>query len=441
MASFTPNYNLDLYDSTDKPNLRDQYNGAMGKIDSMFLTQNGNINNAVTTANKALELSNQQGEAVDELQTDMTAAQGSITQLTQDSATHTEQITKLTTDLETETTNREQQDQSLLDNYNGLNTRVTALEGGAADNLTDIVFIGDSYGTGYQPTGGALSNNIPVLAAQYLGLTLHNFSNNASGYITVGDNSKDFADLVDDAYNDSVTNDYNGKVKFVVIMGGRNDSTTTTGFDSSCRAVLTDVKEKFPSAQVAAFYLWDAYRRPNDNQITNFRALMKACGSLGVLTDSTSLNWGLLEIFMYSGTNGTDIHPNGAGCEHLAGCIAQVLTGGNPDQSRVYTLDKDSVRYYKNGHHAIIQFNGLNLTGNADVVIAAGIPDCLRFSTLQPCITSQGNGMGWLRCDADGNGYSATLKFIGGKKFDNTNLDANAGVTFFTGVVDLLANM
>lgn len=44
MASeYTPNYNLDLYVSTDKPNLRDQYNGAMGKIDTALLDANNKV--------------------------------------------------------------------------------------------------------------------------------------------------------------------------------------------------------------------------------------------------------------------------------------------------------------------------------------------------------------------------------------------------------------
>lgn len=44
MASeYTPNYNLDLYASTDKPNLRDQYNGAMGKIDKALLDANNKV--------------------------------------------------------------------------------------------------------------------------------------------------------------------------------------------------------------------------------------------------------------------------------------------------------------------------------------------------------------------------------------------------------------
>lgn len=436
MATFTPNYNLDLYESTDKPNLRDQYNGAMNKLDDILHTQQTNIDNAVTTANKALELSNTQGEAIDRLETttgEHTTAIGTLqTQMTQAQ----QDITANTTAISDEVTARTQQ-------VNGIDTRLTAVEESVAQqNLTDIVFIGDSYGTGYQPSGGALSNNIPVLTAQYLGLTLHNFCNNASGYITIGDGGLSFGTIETNAYNDSVANDYNDKVKYVVVMGGRNDSSTTTGFESSAEAVLQAAKEHFPTAKVCALYMWDAYRRPNDNQIANFRSLMSVCNRNGILTDSKSIEWGLLEIFMFAGDNGTDIHPNGTGCEFFAGCIAQVLTGGDPQLYHAYALDTQGVRFYKNGHQAIIQFNGLNITGNSDVNIATGIPDCLSFGTLQPCITNAGQGLGWCRCDSDGNGYSATLKFIGGVGIgDATTLPADAGTTFFTGTVDLLTGV
>lgn len=44
MASeYTPAYNLDLYTSADKPNLRDQYNAAMRKIDTAMQTLNNTI--------------------------------------------------------------------------------------------------------------------------------------------------------------------------------------------------------------------------------------------------------------------------------------------------------------------------------------------------------------------------------------------------------------
>lgn len=39
----TTNYNLPLYESEDKPNLRDQYNGAINMIDGLLLTANSEI--------------------------------------------------------------------------------------------------------------------------------------------------------------------------------------------------------------------------------------------------------------------------------------------------------------------------------------------------------------------------------------------------------------
>ena len=45
-TEYTPNYNLDLYASADKPNLRDQYNAAMGKIDAQMKKTADDVVNA-----------------------------------------------------------------------------------------------------------------------------------------------------------------------------------------------------------------------------------------------------------------------------------------------------------------------------------------------------------------------------------------------------------
>lgn len=78
-TEYTPNYNLDLYASADKPNLRDQYNAAMGKID----TQMKKSADAVTNANANVLT----------LQTQMTEAQKNITELESTVDTHGTQIT------------------------------------------------------------------------------------------------------------------------------------------------------------------------------------------------------------------------------------------------------------------------------------------------------------------------------------------------------------
>ncbi len=45
-TEYTPNYNLDLYASADKPNLRDQYNAAMGKVDAQMKKAADDVTNA-----------------------------------------------------------------------------------------------------------------------------------------------------------------------------------------------------------------------------------------------------------------------------------------------------------------------------------------------------------------------------------------------------------
>ena len=73
MASdYTPNYNLDLYVSADKPNLRDQYNGAMGKIDKALLDAN---NKVVDYGNQVANLSTR----VENVETTVGGLDGRIT--------------------------------------------------------------------------------------------------------------------------------------------------------------------------------------------------------------------------------------------------------------------------------------------------------------------------------------------------------------------------
>ena len=49
----TPTFNFDLYVGTDKPNLLDQYNSAVTKIDKQILTTNDNLTIALEAARQA----------------------------------------------------------------------------------------------------------------------------------------------------------------------------------------------------------------------------------------------------------------------------------------------------------------------------------------------------------------------------------------------------
>lgn len=130
-TEYTPNYNLDLYASADKPNLRDQYNAAMGKIDTQMKKSADDVTNA--NAN------------VLTLQTRVTEAQKDISALESTVKTHGTQITdvKKTAD---DALSRAQTNKSDIARMQGdvtsLTGRVTAVEGTANNNKTGIASLG-----------------------------------------------------------------------------------------------------------------------------------------------------------------------------------------------------------------------------------------------------------------------------------------------------------
>lgn len=132
---YTPNYNLDLYASADKPNLRDQYNAAMGKIDTQMKKSADDVTNA--NAN------------VLTLQTQMTEAQKDIAELESTVDTHGTQITavqKTADDALSRAQTNESDIADTQDTVTSLTSRVVAVEGTANQNKTDIKSIDTRVG-------------------------------------------------------------------------------------------------------------------------------------------------------------------------------------------------------------------------------------------------------------------------------------------------------
>lgn len=127
----TPNYNLDLYASADKPNLRDQYNAAMGKVDAQMKKSADDIVNA--NAN------------VITLQTQMTETQKDVSALTATVETHGTQITgaqKTADDALSLAKANETDLAGTQADVTALTGRVTTVEGAATSNKRDIVALG-----------------------------------------------------------------------------------------------------------------------------------------------------------------------------------------------------------------------------------------------------------------------------------------------------------
>lgn len=131
----TPNYNLDLYASADKPNLRDQYNAAMGKIDTQMKKSADDVTNA--NAN------------VLTLQTQMTEAQKDISELESTVDTHGTQITAVQKTADDALSRAQTNESDIADtqaDVTSLTGRVTAVEGTANKNKADIESIDTRVG-------------------------------------------------------------------------------------------------------------------------------------------------------------------------------------------------------------------------------------------------------------------------------------------------------
>lgn len=126
-TEYTPNYNLDLYASADKPNLRDQYNAAMGKIDTQMKKSADDVTNA--NAN------------VLTLQTQMTEAQKDIAELESTVDTHGTEITNVQKTANDALSLAQTNESGIADtqaDVKSLTGRVTTVEGTANKNKTDI---------------------------------------------------------------------------------------------------------------------------------------------------------------------------------------------------------------------------------------------------------------------------------------------------------------
>lgn len=126
-TEYTPNYNLDLYASADKPNLRDQYNAAMGKIDTQMKKSADDVTNA--NAN------------VLTLQTQMTEAQKDISELESTVDTHGTQITAVQKTADDALSRAQTNESDIADtqaDVTSLTGRVTTVEGGITEAQNDI---------------------------------------------------------------------------------------------------------------------------------------------------------------------------------------------------------------------------------------------------------------------------------------------------------------
>ena len=295
MASeYTPNYKLDLYTDTDKPNLRDQYNGAMNKIDSQFTTVSNNIVVAIESANQAKEKADSAADSaatnaqsiatlnntVSGIDTAYKAADSSIIDAYK--AADSKLSSDITSaykaaDSEIETAYKAA-DKEIETAYKAADSALAARfpiksadiadgaitesklsadllkpsnSGISASDKLNVLFVGDSYGV---PTSYNTQTPIPMAIQNITNWTVTNDSKGNRGYIAKGNagDNRNFQETI---------NSYSGEYDLIIIAGGRNDSGYTTNDGSAeytaALNCFNTAHSKFPNAKIVAVpMLW-----------------------------------------------------------------------------------------------------------------------------------------------------------------------------------------
>nr|DAU86373.1 MAG TPA: hypothetical protein [Bacteriophage sp.] len=309
MASeYTTYYNLDLYTDSDKPNLRDQYNGAVNKIDTQLHVLADSVAVASTGATQATSAAKEAKEAAD-----------AATKAVADETTaRTDADSAIETKLAAETKARTDADSAL-------NTRVTALESGTGGkSYSNIVCIGDSWLEGYSSIGTYTSWG--TLLARDLGAEVYNSYKGACGF-SVKSDGINFTSLVSSAKN-SVTDAT--AVDCVVIGGGINDRKTGVATVKSAAATcISTAINAFPNADIYVFPMMLAGRFISNSAMSVMRGIEEGCASVNstrVVVYGDCYDW----IYDDSSMQADSYHPNQAGHNLIADYMRQVMFGGNP---------------------------------------------------------------------------------------------------------------
>ena len=330
----TTYYNLSQFQDADKPSWRGDYNGDMDKIDTGLQSVKTSAVDAKTAAQNAESSINEVKQdylkKTDAQNTYATKTALNDTKKTIENNADSKFVAKTTYD----TAIASKADKTSVYTKTELYTKTesdgkyltkTAAAETYAKKKKHIVFIGDSYLTGYQPSASALpeSSRIGNIAARALGLTPHVFANNASGFKKAGDGNKKFIDLVNSAAisTASIASD----VSDVVICGGRND---TEPVEAEARTLIAQCAQSWPKAHIHVMFLWDNHLI-NSNGATALNSIRSAVnkynGDSVVSFSGTSMFWGMTYQEFFA--NGSDIHPNNDGARYYGTMIASEVSG------------------------------------------------------------------------------------------------------------------
>ena len=194
MASeYTPNYNLDLYTDNDKPNLRDQYNGAITKIDTQLHEFSNNLVVVTEAANQARDKAGTAQSAADANAMSISTLNTTVTET---NSAYKAADTKLSSDL---TNAYKAADDAVTSAYKAADDAVTSAYKNADKNLDDTLtkLINDNVSTinshfpiksGDIQAGAITRDKLDAQALESMikGITIRHFNSKDSSADNVG---------------------------------------------------------------------------------------------------------------------------------------------------------------------------------------------------------------------------------------------------------------
>ena len=318
MASFTPNYNLDLYDSTDKPNLRDQYNGAMNKLDTLLETQQQNINTAMINANQALENSTAQAQEISELQTGLGTANTNITSLQGDMTTAKSNIQTLQTDMTEAQGNIETLQSDVTQDKSDIAELQAKVGTLATAGVQDFVAIGDSYLEGYSASGS--HTGWGQVIAQKTGKNGYIYSQGGIGF-----DANALTQLTNamEAHPDIPMG--------FIVLGINNRTTTYNSIVSGAQALFNKMVE-YPNTHFYMFPCVAAGPNVGSNLLNVEKAVFEALSNISnpgnISVFSGCYTWLIDHADWYDTAD--NLHPTQAGQNAIASSIIDAVSGGDP---------------------------------------------------------------------------------------------------------------
>ena len=353
---YTPNRRYPLYTDADKPNLRDQYNGAIREIDADIVTALDNAQDVADGMGSGFDAQHTVRSAIDSMQSSVDSAVAGIA-----GKANASDLTALAAKLPTGSFTSTNTVKKYVDDavagmvsdseLTALANKLPASEFTSSNTIKDyvdrckngklrnrkIICIGDSLT--YSATHHA-TTYWPEFLQSTWGCTCYNFAHGGVGFIaTTSSSTKTFKKQLEDAVADTSFNNFD--ITDIIILGGVNDyAQSSSDLQSAVADCINYARSNFRNANIHTGFMIKG-TKPLGKIHSTAPNLIAPLEGQAVISGACIIDspWAWMN---YQGYDyGDGIHVLDGGQRRIAGMIASHLMGGESKLYRFNTLTFD----------------------------------------------------------------------------------------------------